>query len=320
MKIAIIGAGMAGLTAARSLQAAGAEVTVFDKSKGTGGRISSRSFESGWIDHGAPYFSVDSREFHEFLSQHLSGEILQRWQPEVAGDLRADEQVRFIGVPRNSAITRALLGGLSFQPSTRIARLQSCPEGWQLYNDGESLLGVWPQVVIAVPAPQALALLGEQQSLAEQIRTVRMEPCWVAAIRTHKKLESLAEVTACEHPVIRRIIHNSAKPGRQNDNVYLLQATRSWSEAHLEEPENRVREELLANFCSLDAAAADSDVLFVHRWRYAFTETALGLPCLWDRHLNLGVCGDWCLGRKVEDAWQSGIQLARQILMSSKDS
>ena len=72
MNVAVIGSGMAGLTAARILEAAGAIVTVFDKSKGTGGRLSSRSFEGGWIDHGAPYFSSEQTGFSEFLRGHTS--------------------------------------------------------------------------------------------------------------------------------------------------------------------------------------------------------------------------------------------------------
>lgn len=314
MNVAVIGSGMAGLTAARRLDAAGANVTVFDKSKGTGGRLSSRSFEGGWIDHGAPYFSSDLLTFSEFLQDHLPAESLQPWQPRVTGSLDADEQPHLIGVPRNSAITRGLLGDLRFQPSTRIARLVASSDGWQLFNDGESLLGCWPQVVIAVPAPQALALLRGQPSLAEAISTVKMEPCWVTAVRTNSTLTDQADVTVYEDTVVRRVIHNSAKPGRRNTNVYLVQATKSWSIAHLEETAENIGQELKKRFDHLVSCDSDSETLFTHRWRYAFTESALGRPCLWDAELSLGVCGDWCLGRRVEDAWQSGTALAVRML------
>ena len=314
MKVAVIGSGMAGLTAARILEAAGAMVTVFDKSKGTGGRLSSRSFEGGWIDHGAPYCSSHLPKFMEFLKHHLPSESLQRWQPHVTGSLGIDEQPHLIGVPRNSAITRGLLGDLRFQPSTRIARLLASADGWQLFNDGDSLLGCWPQVVIAVPAPQALSLLLEQTTLAEAIRTVNMEPCWVTAIRSKTKLTNQADVAAYQDPVICRVIHNSAKPGRMNTNVYLVQATKSWSVAHLEETAKTVGQQLQKRFDQLVSSDGSSEILFSHRWRYAFTESALNRPCLWDAGLSLGVCGDWCLGRRVEDAWQSGADLALRMI------
>jgi len=42
MRVAIIGAGLTGLTAASLLRDAGVEITVFDKSRGLGGRLSTR--------------------------------------------------------------------------------------------------------------------------------------------------------------------------------------------------------------------------------------------------------------------------------------
>jgi predicted NAD/FAD-dependent oxidoreductase len=229
------------------------------------------------------------------------------------------EECNFIGVPRNSALTRSLVDDVVFRPSTRIARIEAAEDGWRLFNDGESLLGVWPYLIIAVPAPQALSLLREHPLLAEQIRQVKMEPCWVAAVDSGSELRDQPDVAVYEHPVVRRIVHNSAKSDRQNENVYLVQAGKSWSETHLEETTESVGEKLLQSFRELTSAGADADLLFVHRWRYAFTETALGQDCLWDNKLQLGVCGDWCLGRTVEDAWHSGSALAALILKNEDE-
>ena len=314
MKVAVIGAGMAGLTVARRLQTAGKDVTVFDKSKGTGGRLSSRGYDSGWIDHGAPYLTLETEESFDFLKEHCAAEIMQAWSPETTGELHADERCVCIGVPRNSAITRQLLGSLVFQPSTRIARLEQVPDGWRLYNDGETPLGVWSQVIVAVPAPQALPLVRQMHRWNQQIRSVAMEPCWVAALSAGKRLDDLADVSVYEHPVIRRITRNSAKPGRRNENVYLVQANKTWSQTQLEYPPEEVGRKLLQSFMQVVGTEAETGILLTHRWRYALTEIALEQPCLWDAEANLGVCGDWCLGRKVEDAWQSGMELARRIL------
>lgn len=314
MKTAIIGAGMTGLTVARILSNAGYEVTVFDKSKGTGGRLSSRSYQGGWIDHGAPYLSVDLDLCYDFLHEQLPSGNLQLWRPQVAGHLRSDERPHSIGVPRNSAITRGLLGDQRFQPSTRIARLEAGRYGWQLYNDGGSCLGDWPLVVVAVPAPQAQVLLTGHPSFAEQLKRVRMEPSWVAAIRTAERIDRWPDVAVFEHPVIRRIVNNTTKPGRGNDQVYMVQAQKNWSECFLEEPPEAVGRQLLASFSKLAGSGQRHELLFTHRWRYAFAEKPFGRPFLWDRKLRLGVCGDWCLGRRVEDAWRSGSDLSVHIL------
>lgn len=315
MNAAVIGAGMAGLSAARLLERAGIAVTVFDKSKGTGGRLASRSHQAGWIDHGAPYFSAETQAFEDGLRRHLADpQLLQSWQPRIVGQPATDEQAQLIGVPRSSAVTRGLLGDLSFQPSTRITRLEADTGGWRLYNDGESCLGTWKRVVLAVPAPQALPLLQKYPEFHAEVARVHMEPCWVAAVETAERVPELGEVTIAPHPALRRITCNSAKPGRGEGPVYVLQASAEWSVRHLEDPPDRVGRHLHELFQTIAPGAAPSQLLLTHRWRYAFTERALNQPFLYDETMQLGICGDWCLGRRVEDAWRSGTALARALL------
>ena len=56
--IAIIGAGMAAVTCARTLVQAGHRVSVFEKSHTLGGRMATRNSPFGTFDHGAQYFTV----------------------------------------------------------------------------------------------------------------------------------------------------------------------------------------------------------------------------------------------------------------------
>lgn len=69
--IAIIGSGMAGLSAAHALAAAGLNVQLFDKSRGSGGRMASKRSDAGSLDLGAQYFTARDRRFVE---------VVQQWQ------------------------------------------------------------------------------------------------------------------------------------------------------------------------------------------------------------------------------------------------
>ncbi|MDF5822907.1 NAD(P)-binding protein [Pseudomonas aeruginosa] len=53
--IAIIGTGIAGLSAAHALRSAGQTVQLFDKGHGSGGRMASKRSEAGTLDLGAQY-------------------------------------------------------------------------------------------------------------------------------------------------------------------------------------------------------------------------------------------------------------------------
>ena len=48
----------------------------------------------------------------------------------------------------------------------------------------------------------------------------------------------------------------------------------------------------------------------VHRWRYAQTLKPLGKTHVWDAKARLGLCGDYLIGHRVEDAFVSGLELA----------
>ena len=177
-------------------------------------------------------------------------------------------------------------------------------------------MGSWDLVVVTAPAPQTYALVHNVCEIANQVKKAQMEPCWVAAVQLSVPLSTATEVMIDPAPGLRRIVANSAKAGRNNNGVYLVQATADWSREHLEESPAEVGTRLRKLFLSLLPAAADCDLLLTHRWRYGFTEQALNQACLWSSKLSLGLCGDWCLGRRVEDAWHSGHEIATRILAS----
>ncbi|MDX5298325.1 MAG: FAD-dependent oxidoreductase, partial [Gammaproteobacteria bacterium] len=79
-KVAVVGSGVAGLTCAIGLQAAGAEVRVFEKSRGPGGRLSSKRVAQGSVDVGAQYFTVRSSAFADWLEREVGAQHLALWQ------------------------------------------------------------------------------------------------------------------------------------------------------------------------------------------------------------------------------------------------
>ena len=61
VSVAVVGAGLAGVACARGLQAAGVEVTVFDKSRGVGGRLATRRTTVTLPGHAAPWWQVQQQ-------------------------------------------------------------------------------------------------------------------------------------------------------------------------------------------------------------------------------------------------------------------
>jgi len=79
MRIAIIGAGVSGLCAARKLKDAGLSVSLFDKSRGAGGRLSTRYAGEHEFDHGAQYFTIKDPKFKEIVDAAHQAGAVGRW-------------------------------------------------------------------------------------------------------------------------------------------------------------------------------------------------------------------------------------------------
>jgi hypothetical protein len=61
-------------------------------------------------------------------------------------------------------------------------------------------------------------------------------------------------------------------------------------------------------------AAVQPSYVVAHRWRYALPTQPLPDRCLFDGDSNMGACGDWCSGPRVEGAFLSGAALAEGLL------
>ncbi len=83
INIAIIGAGMAGLKAAATLHRTGVNITVFEKSRGMGGRLATRRTKVGNFNHGAQYVTALHPDFRAFLQQAENRKAAQNWNPNL---------------------------------------------------------------------------------------------------------------------------------------------------------------------------------------------------------------------------------------------
>jgi len=83
MHVAIIGAGIAGLSCANQLKALGFQVQIYEKSHGASGRMSTRKREDWSADHGAQYFTARDPLFLKELNQWIEADVAAIWNPRL---------------------------------------------------------------------------------------------------------------------------------------------------------------------------------------------------------------------------------------------
>jgi predicted NAD/FAD-dependent oxidoreductase len=328
--IAVIGAGLAGLSCATLLQRAGFAVSVFDKSRAAGGRMSTRRGDGWQCDHGAQYFTARDPDFCAEVARWCAAGAAALWQPrlQILGEaaLRAVDPTvqRFVGTPRMTAPARLLAAELPITTSITIQQLQQQPRGWQLVSIEHGIVrDDFAAVLLAVPAPQAVPLLQlAAPQLANLASTVRMRGSWALMLQFAAPLALPFDAAFVNTGPLGWIARDRSKPGRVGQESWLLHANAAWSEQHLDSSSDDVAAALLAAFAELAGpipqvmSQTTPQTWSAHRWRYADTEQPLMEGCVWSAADNIGLCGDWLNGGKVEGAWLSGRALAQQVIKS----
>jgi predicted NAD/FAD-dependent oxidoreductase len=308
MRIGIVGAGMAGLACAERLIGRGHDVLLFDKGRGPGGRMSTRriptSAGEACFDHGAQYFTVRDDAFRRQVDAWISEGSAAQW-PSAGSEA-------YVGVPGMNAPVRRMSDGQSVRWSTKVTRIESFGRGWQLVLDRGDAACV-DIAVVATPAEQAASLLASvSPDLAARARTTPSDPCWTLMLAFAETVK-VAQNCWRGDEIIGWAARNSSKPGRVGPESWVVQASPVWSRVHVEADPEWVAATLKGALSGmlgvpLPPVAGQS----CHRWRFA-RSGAEGSGAVFDPNRQLGVCGDWLIGPRVEAAWLSGNKLAEQI-------
>jgi photolyase PhrII len=322
--VAIIGGGLAGLSAARTLVDQGLEVRVFDKGRGPGGRMSSRRCEMGAVDHGAQYFRVHDQRFARAVEAWREAGIVAPWEGPILkidaeGERRpAKGEGRFVPQPRMSSLTRHLADAVDLRVATRIAAIRRDAEssGWTLESETGDCFTGFDHVIVTAPAEQAQALFEPvAPDLAARMGEIDYAPSLATMMRFADPLPTEHDAIICEQGPISWAVRNEAKPGRGPETNWVVHASAAWSESHFEDDLGEVAETLRHALGEILGLAMPEPLkIIAHRWRYALVTRALGEDCLFDRASGLGYAGDGCLGPRVEAAWLSGQAIAGRIL------
>lgn len=316
--VAVVGAGIAGLTAARHLIQRGFRVCVFEKSRGPGGRMATRRHDDLQFDHGAQYFTSRTPEYRRCVDQWVEAGVVARWRPRLGlasgGRIveKEDDGIsRYVGMPRMSALTRHLAAGLDIRYQTRVGALDRMQAGW-IVRDADGLqLGEYAAVILTTPPRQVVPLLASLPHLAAHADAVRMSPCWAVMAAFGDRLEVNCDGLFFANGPLSWAARNSSKPGRAPEETWVLHASPEWSRDNIENDRDVVSERLLlAFFEGAGISTASPSHVQAHRWRYALAETPLQSGCLWDGEAHIGAAGDWCNGSRVEGAWRSGLAVA----------
>jgi predicted NAD/FAD-dependent oxidoreductase len=321
--VLIIGAGMAGLTAARRLYRAGVDVLVLEKSRGVGGRCATRRFAGSRFDHGAQFFTVRSAAFQQLVDQWLESGLVREWSrgfpTSIDTDGSHEKHSRYCAAEGMNSIPKALADEVPIRTQLRASHATRLNDLWLTQTDcGKTFLS--KTLILAAPLPQSQALLPDDinRALIRQhpaLAQVAYEPCIAVLVA----LDGPSGIPSPggfqpESTDVAWIADNTQKHSLSGKAAVTIHTTREFAEAHLDAPDALIAEQVIAAARTwLESEAVDWQV---HRWRYSKPLTFAHRPCITlGTPPHLVLCGD-CMEppARLEGAVLSGLAAADVLL------
>lgn len=309
--IAVVGAGLAGVTAARALAAAGRAVTLFDKSPRVGGRLATRRVESpdgtpAHFDHGCQYLSATGPEFAAELGRLTVAGVLTEWPDPPAGlPPKASGKPWLVAPGGMRAVAEHRAAGLPTRTAARVTRVVFQSDSWKLTVEGHpDTAGDF--VVLTPPVPQALRLLfdsgvGLPRDLLWRLREIEYTRCLtLLAMSPH-------DPRPADPAAVEWVADNRAKGVSPAGPAWTVQFAPAFSEREWDAP---------AAALAAAAFAPAPHGVHLHRWRYCRPLVPYPERCAVVPHLRLVLAGDGfgLLGGTAETAYLSGLAAAAAVL------
>ncbi len=321
-RIAIIGAGISGLTLARNL-VEDADVHVFEKARGVGGRMSTRHAEPFYFDHGTQFFTARSQAFQHFIAPMVEMGLIAPWSGNVI-TIQEDRSIEdrpwlephYVAVPHMNSLCKHLATGMPMSLSTELAPLQAKQaDGWHLMDKEGKALGVFDWVISTAPPVQTKQLFGQHL----QAYCLPPEPaligCYTLMMGLNKPWDKPWMAAKVHANPIEWMAVNSTKPGRNSAITSIVaHSNNAWAQAHIDDDLNEIGEFLRKEVESISAIdVRDLDYFSCHRWRYALVSEPGELAPFFDSTNGLASTGDWCTASRIEEAWLNAMKLAYSV-------
>ena len=309
MKVVVVGAGLAGLVAARELAANDVDVSLLDKGRSVGGRLATRRIGDARLDHGAQFFTVRTPAFRHRVDEWVARGVVHVWNQGFDDGV---EHPRYVGSAGMNSIAKDLATGLEVETSTMAFAVRSGTERrWEVVIDDATVRAA-DAVLLTSPIPQSLALLIDSGIELDGTLMRTEYDRTIGLLATLDGPPRLPDTGGVQDPddVFSFIGDNQSK-GVSADPAVTFHANPAWSEAHWDDDD--LLDQLIAAAAPWLGETSIVEAQ-VKKWRLATPRTIWPDPCWSTADDTIVLAGDAFAGPRVEGAHNSGLAAAHLLL------
>jgi predicted NAD/FAD-dependent oxidoreductase len=311
--VLIIGAGMAGLTAARRLAEFGIPSTIVDKGRRPGGRMATRTIDGARFDHGAQHFSARSDALSGAVDTWTAAGVATVWlsSPSITNpDLGVES--RYVGTNGMRGIPEFLAAGLDLRLATPVDRLERTASGVAAFSGPENV-GEGSGVIVTPPVPQTLALLRAGDVIPPpEVESMLADVSYDATLAVMAQLDGPAglpdgHLSPPGQPIAW--LADNQRKGVSPLPAVTIHSTPEFAAERLNADRNR----WVPLLCDHASRYLGADITSAtgHRWRYSRPQTTLKTAAVGFRSpAPIVLAGEVFAGARVEGAFLSGLAAA----------
>jgi predicted NAD/FAD-dependent oxidoreductase len=281
MKIAIIGAGFSGCNLYNNLKVKYENITIFEKSRGAGGRISTKYIDDKFIDHGTSSIIPITDDLKFFCLDLAKNGVLKAKYDEFIPKTGIDEICKF------------LIDEKDLVNNTKIIKAQNQNNKWILKDENHKIYDDFDLLFITIPAPQILQMqINLDENFKEKLSKIKYDSIFSLILYSNENL-ILDEKKVFQNSDLENIINNSKKYLYKDFSSYVIHSTKEFANCVNDKSKEDICEIFLDNFDKNIQDDINRFTIIPHFWKYAFAKNSLDMPYFLNNEKNLGICGDY---------------------------
>lgn len=301
MNIAIIGAGFSGCYLYSKLKEKNHNITIFEKSRGTGGRLSTKYIDDKFCDHGTPYFKSSNFLFSCFCDDLVYKDILYK------------EGEYYYPTSGINKMCSSLINKENLKTQTKIVKCEKTKNKWSLKDEKGKSYKNFDYLILTIPATQVLELDIElRKAFINKLSKVTYSS--IGTLILHDEGKFSVDKDIQQSQFFKKAIDNSSKYGYKNFSSFVFHANEDFSTTNNYKTKEELGNEILNYINYFQKINISENVnKIAHLWKYAFVKNRINNDFLNDKDNSLSICGDFFKHLNLEGSFLSSKALYEEV-------